>query len=171
MLVGVDICNTISNVNYELLQRFNINLKVYPAPEVPEHFFTSPDGLKIFATARPYFRAKEMLHMISASGYKLIYMTSRPKMAEFVTRRWLDIHDFPHGRVEFVSSKEKAIMAHDAGMVAFFDDDPFVIKDLIQKGIPRVFVKTAPYNRHFASENVFRFNVWTEVTPYIKKRA
>lgn len=162
MLIGVDICNTIANINYELLQKFNISPKQYPAPEVPRDFFTSPEGLKLFMNARPYYSAQKVLLKIITGGYRIVYMTSRPKVAEFVTRRWLKLNGFPLGNVEFIPSSEKAAMAQDSGMVAFFDDDPVVIQDLIQKKIT-TFVKVTPYNSHLVGPHVVRFKDWGRV--------
>ncbi|AEG58968.1 LNS2 domain-containing protein [Desulforamulus ruminis] len=162
MLIGVDLCNTVTNINYELLQRFNISLKQYPAPEVPKDFFTSAEGLKLFLNARPYTGAQEALFRMAEEGYRVVYMTSRPKLAEFVTRKWLQKHGFPAGSVEFIPGDEKATMARDSGMVAFFDDDPTVIRGLIEKEIP-VFVKAAPYNAALSSPNIVRFTDWKQM--------
>lgn len=174
MLVGVDICNTIANINYELLQMFDkLTLKQYPAPEVPKDFFTSSEGLKLFQRARPYFQANEVLYKMATNGYRIIYITSRPKLAEFVTRRWLEINQFPLGRVEIVSASEKATLAMDAGMVAFFDDDPLVVSELIKKKIPNIFVKLAPYNRHIDGSSVRKFTDWGNLRnqkPLVKVR-
>ncbi len=164
MLVGVDICNTIANVNYELLKRFHkLSLTQYPATEVPKDFFTSVEGLKLFQKTRPFLRANEVLQEMVINGYQIIYITSRPKIAQFITQRWLKLNWFPTGRVEFVPSTQKAAMARDAGMVAFFEDDPLVLTDLIQKGVPNVFIKSAPYNRHIVGPNLQRFTEWSQL--------
>lgn len=165
MLIGVDICNTIANINYELLQKFNISPKLYPAPEVPKDFFINVEGLKMFLNARPYYHAKQVLAGMTAEGYRIVYMTSRPKTAEFVTRRWLNLHGFPAGSVEFIQSSEKATMAQYLRMVAFFDDDPVVIQGLTEKGIP-VFVKAAPYNANIIGPNVVRFKDWIHIPTF-----
>ncbi len=166
MLVGVDLCNTLANINYELLQQFKkISLNQYPAPEVPGDFFTTPAGLKVFWKARPFYRAREVLFQMTELGYRIVYLTSRPKQAQFVTRRWLEVHRFPAGPVEFVPSCEKATVARDAGMVAFFDDDPTVISSMLEKQIPHVFIKAAPYNALFSDHSgVLRFNHWGQLT-------
>lgn len=171
MLIGVDICNTIANVNYELLQKFNINLKQYPAPEVPVGYFESTHGLEVFINSRPFFRAPEILHRMNTLGNRLVYVTSRPRIAGFVTRRWLAINGFPNGRVEFVGSKEKAVFAQDVGISMFFDDDPTVIKDLIEIGMKNVFVKNAPYNQFFVGTGINRFDNWNELSPYLERLA
>ncbi|MTI84969.1 MAG: hypothetical protein FH756_14015 [Firmicutes bacterium] len=164
MLVGIDICNTIANVNYELLHKFNLNLKKYPAPEVPDNYFLTKAGLKVFKNARPFYQAKDILWQMAAQGCRLVYVTSRPKVANFITRRWLEVNEFPKGKVEFLSSRDKAIMAKDSGMVAFFDDDPVVIMDLLELSIPiNIYVKTAPYNRHFNASNIVKFQKWGQL--------
>lgn len=168
MLIGVDLCNTVANVNYELLKRFNnLSFKKYPFPEVPKDFFESPEGLKIFMDARPFYRSQEMLYRLISLGYQVVYMTSRPQLAEFVTRRWLDLNGFPSGLIEFVPSNQKAERAYETGMVAFFDDDPFVIQGLINKGSISVFVKAAPYNNHIQSPNIVRFKEWVHIRPLL----
>lgn len=163
MLIGVDICNTIANVNYELFKKFNISLKQYPAPEVPGDFFLSPGGLQTFMKARPFYQAQETLWQMVNRGYRIVYVTSRPELAEFVTKRWLKVNKFPKGRVEFVPSTKKANIAQSFKMAAFFDDDPTVIKDLITKNIPNIFVKTTPYNRYLAAPSVFHFRKWGQL--------
>lgn len=167
MLIGIDLCNTVANVNYELLKKFNnLSCKKYPFPEVPIDFFVSTEGLKIFMNARPFYRSQETLYQLNSLGYQIVYMTSRPQFAEFVTRRWLRMNGFPTGRIEFVPSDKKAARAYETGMVAFFDDDPVVIQSL-NKGAINIFVKAAPYNHHLNSPNIVRFKEWGNLMPLL----
>lgn len=162
MLIGVDICNTISNINYELLQKFNINLKQYPAKEVPKDYFISSAGLKMFMDARPFNGAAATLNLLNKSGFRIMYITSRPIISCFVTKRWLQYNGFPKGPVEFVLSSEKAKVARDYGITMFFEDDPAVIKMLVKNKMP-VFVKSAPYNRNLVGLGIIKFNEWAEI--------
>lgn len=116
MLIGVDICNTIANINYELFRKFKINPRQYPAPEVPKDFFITAGGLTLFINARPYYNSQKVLMQLITEGYRIVYVTSRPKIAEFVTRRWLKLNGFPPGNVEFIPSGEKAAIARDTGI-------------------------------------------------------
>jgi len=117
----------------------------------------------VFKNARPFYQAKDILWQMVAQGCRIVYVTSRPKMADFITRRWLEINNFPKGRVEYLSSKDKAIIAKDSGMVAFFDDDPAVIKDLLKISIQNIYVKSAPYNRHLNASNIVKFQEWGQL--------
>lgn len=107
MIIGVDLCNTIANVNLELLKYFSINYFTYPFPEVPQDFFKTTRGFEIFIKAEPFPNAHIVLRNLNSQGHRIEYITNRPKSAYFVTRRWLELNGFPAGRVVFTESPDE----------------------------------------------------------------
>ncbi|MCL6639613.1 MAG: hypothetical protein K6T80_08065 [Firmicutes bacterium] len=164
MRVGIDICNTIANVNLELLRYFRISFDKYPSPEIPEGFFGTSRSLDIFMKAEPFPGSQKALTILVESGYIIEYITNRPLLAEFVTKRWLALHWFPPGRVIFTKTPEdKVNCAIQRSYTAFFEDDPRTIELLLRKGI-EVFVKDWEYNRSLKHDLMVRFKRWSEVT-------
>ncbi|MBM7854924.1 putative HAD superfamily protein [Desulfohalotomaculum tongense] len=163
MRVGVDICNTIANVNLELLRHFEtITFEKYPFPEVPRDFFMSGEGLRILRKAEPFPGAARVLYELSSKGCQIVYVTSRSRAAEFITRRWLEIHRFPKRPVFFVPQDEKADFAVKKKVVLFFEDEPCTATAMLDAGI-QVLLKDWPYNRHVKGKNLKRFKSWREI--------
>jgi len=161
--VAVDICNTIANVNLELLRYFNITLDDYPSPVVPEGFFDTYKGREVYIRAEPFPGSQNVLRTFLKEGYVIEYVTTRPPSAEFITKRWLSVHGFPLGQVIFVDSpKEKVIFAEKRNYAAFFEDDPRVIKPLFERGY-EVYVKDWIYNRFLQHDLISRFRKWSDV--------
>lgn len=162
--MGVDICNTISNINFELLRFYNISLEDYPSPGVPEGFFETDKGLGVLMRAEPFPGSQNVLKRLQEEGYKVDYVTTRPASTEFIAKRWLTIHGFPPGKVIFVDGPGgKAVCAVAQNYTAFFEDDPRAIKFILKKGI-EVFVKDWPYNRFLKHDLISRFKRWAEVS-------
>lgn len=163
MRVGVDVCNTISNVNLELLRYYNISFEDYPSPQIPEGFFNTAKGLDIFMKAEPFPGSQGVLKGLCDDGYLVEYVTTRPAEAEFITKRWLALHGFPPGRVIFVGSPEEKVQyAIRKGHIVFFDDDPRVAALFLNTRVD-VFVKDWQYNRSLDSGRLIRFKKWSEI--------
>lgn len=163
MKVAVDICNTIANVNLELLRCFKtITFEKYPFPEVSRDFFVTGEGLRIFRKAEAFPEAANVLNELSGRGYQIVYVTSRSRRAEFITKRWLEIHRFPKGPVFFVSQDKKADFAARKEIALFFEDDPYTAAAMLAAGI-KVLLKDWPYNRHIKGKNLKRFKSWREI--------
>jgi hypothetical protein len=162
MLVGIDIDNTIANTNFELNTLFNIQMESYPDPCVPANFFETEDGLKLFARVKPFPASAKIIRLALHKGYKPVYVTNRPRFANFVTRRWLELQGFPYGPIFFTTPDKKVEIAIQKGFSAFFDDDPQVVQSLIKAGVP-VFLKDWPYNNKIHADKLIRFNNWHEI--------
>ncbi len=163
MKVAVDICNTIANVNLELLRHFEtITFDKYPFPEVSRDFFLTGEGLRIFRKAEAFPGAADVLNKLSGRECQIVYVTSRSRTAEFITKRWLEIHRFPKGPVFFVSQDKKADFAARKEIALFFEDEPYTAAAMLAAGI-KVFLKDWPYNRHVRGKNLKRFKSWREI--------
>jgi uncharacterized HAD superfamily protein len=153
-LVVADIDNTIANVNALLYGAFDVPEEIYPAPTPPG--FWEDTGLMIFAKAQPLPGAAELLKECRKRFGSLVYLTCRPRVAEFVTRRWLELHGFPIAPVRFCeSAREKVARAELLGAVLALEDDPETVEMYDQAGIP-VLMPDWPYNRHVDLPGVAR---------------
>lgn len=164
MLIGVDLCNTISNINLELLRYFHVDFATYPSPHVPQDFFDTSTGLMLFMKAEPFPGAREVLQNLRGAGHLIEYVSSRPKVSFFVTKRWLALHGFPPGRI-FLTDRpeEKADYVLRGGLTMLFEDDPRVIKCLKNTGL-HIYIKDWQYNRFLARhENFTRFKRWSDL--------
>jgi len=132
-MILVDIDGTIAQTGEYLYEKYGIPLEVYPAP-LPAEFWAGPRGLEVFMNVEPMRFAAEAL---SVWGEDVIYATMRPMQAEFVTRRWLEKHGFPKGRLVFCKDlNEKCVIARKFGAFFIIEDDP---------GAPKVF-KSGEFN-------------------------
>ena len=161
-MIVVDICNTVCDVNGYLKNYAGIALDVYPAP-IPREFFRSPEGLRCFALARPFPGAAETVRGLAEKLGGLVYVTCRPREAEFVTRRWLKFHGFPDAPVVFCrDAREKVAAAVSLGAALALEDDPEAPKLYVRAGIA-VLLPDWPYNRHLEIPNVARVKGVAEV--------
>lgn len=170
-LIGVDLCNTIADINGEIEQHFKVRAETYPVCGIPRYFFSSPAGLTMFRNAVPFSCAANVLWNIARAGCKIIYVTTRPGVAGFVTEQWLKVNNFPGGRLVFVARGEKAAFAIKAGISYFFEDDPLELNMLIKTGVRHVFIKDWPYNRGLVDKRAIRFQNWRELMdwPFTKR--
>ena len=99
MWIAVDVDNTVANTNLELVRRFGLPLKKYPATQIPPEFFLSNEGMRLFQKTEPFPGAAEALNLFSELGYRIAYISSRPGDALFITVRWLQKHGFPADQV------------------------------------------------------------------------
>ncbi|RKO65731.1 hypothetical protein D7024_01270 [Desulfofundulus salinus] len=172
MWIAVDVDNTVANTNLELVRRFGVSLKKYPAPEVPPGFFCTEEGLRLLQRAEPFPRAAETLKTLAELGYRIAYVSSRPGDALFLTVRWLQKHGFPADQVLCGLDRQgKAEVAtKELQAVAVFEDDP-VLAAVLLAHVPALWLKDWPYNRKLPAgkgakwnaDRVIRFRAWSEV--------
>ncbi|MGB9660738.1 MAG: hypothetical protein ACPL5F_01810 [Moorellaceae bacterium] len=157
--IGVDIDNTICNLNAELLRMYNVSLESYPSPELPEGFFATPQGMEVLAQAEPLPGAVEGLHILSRKGCEIFYITSRSPLAMALTKKWLESRSFPRGAINFVPRGRKAFFAGALSIDLFFEDDPLEAGELV-KVVPEVLVPAWPYNKGTRAQGMIRFTSW-----------
>ncbi|NYE57205.1 HAD family hydrolase [Carboxydothermus ferrireducens] len=136
--VFVDICNSIADVNSELQKR-GVDTTVYPS----KVNFGTEEWLKVFAEALPFPGSAEAIQKL-AEDFEVVYITSRPKIATFVTLRWLKLWGFPEGEL-LIGVKDKARYAKIFNPVFALEDDPKIAKAYTELRVP-VIVKKQPYN-------------------------
>ncbi|MCR4426987.1 MAG: hypothetical protein NUW23_12510 [Firmicutes bacterium] len=133
-VLGVDICNTIAEVNREIGKVFGLpDWRPYRysmaqfgvvGPEVDEFFLRHPE---VFEKARPVEGAVEALRELSRLC-RIAYITARPPEVRGVTEWWLKEHGFPPGLLIMGEDKPKAARIYRA--VAFVEDSPSEIARL-----------------------------------------
>jgi len=164
MLVGVDLCNTIQNINLELVKYYRLDFCTYPFKNVSQDFFETATGNQVFMNASPFPGARELLRdLTNNSGVRIEYVTNRPRTADFVTRRWLALHGFPPGRIIFTRKPEdKVDYILKRGITLLFEDDPRVVTS-IKKHYHSIdiFLKDWQYNRSVRGIN--RFRKWSDL--------
>jgi len=170
-LVGVDLCNTVADINSEIERYFNVRAETYPVCGIPHEFFSTPAGLAMFRNAAPFSCAARVLWNIAKAGCKIIYVTTRPGVAGSVTAQWLKVNNFPSGPVAFVPRGSKADFITETGISCFFEDDPLVVNTLMRTEMKFVFVKEWPYNTGLAGKKVIKFWDWRELMdwPFTKR--
>jgi len=173
MWIAVDVDNTVANTNLELVRRFGVPLKKYPATIIPPEFFLSNEGMRLFQKAEPFPGAAEALKLFSELGYRVAYISSRPGDALFITVRWLQKYGFPADQVlcGLDRNGKVNVIKNEFQAVAVFEDDPRLARQALVNGVPALWLKDWPYNRRlppvkvagFNAERVIRFKSWIEV--------
>jgi len=164
--IGVDLCNTVANVNAMLAIRFTgLSLTSYPSPGIPEGFFTTLEGLEVLKKAPPFSYAAGTLRFLASAGHEVIYLTSRSFPAANLTREWLSVNGFPRGMLMFLPRGYKAMFARHYWIDWFFEDDPLEVLSL-QGVVGQVFVKTWAYNYNAHGPGVKKFTSWREIMSY-----
>ncbi|MGB9886471.1 MAG: hypothetical protein ACPLRW_05665 [Moorellales bacterium] len=154
MIIVSDIDNCLGDLNVFLQERFGLDLSVYPAP-LPDGFFSSPEGLEMLWKVRPFAGAAMSLWGAAANGFRLVYLSSRPREAAFVTRRWLAVHGFPPGGVVLTGDKVGWVLARRGEVFLVVEDDPRVALELAREGVP-VYLIDWPYNRGIEHPRITR---------------
>lgn len=164
-MIVCDICNTLADINGYLTRYAGISLETYPAP-IPKDFFRSGEGLRCFLEARPFPGAAEAVRGLADRLGGLVYLTCRPREAEFVTKRWLELHGFPFAPVFFCQGPEDKLRAAKAvGASLALEDDPEAAKLYAQAGIA-VLLPDWPYNRHVKGDAIARVKGVTDIGGY-----
>lgn len=148
MRIGVDICNTIANVNRviigHLLKRgagrdvVEIVKHYYHPAVTPEIFLENPE---LFGQAKPHKGAAAQLRSL-ANSHKLYYITARPEWARSITERWLKQHGFPTAPLIMGRPKPEAVA--ELAIDLMLEDAPHEIAGL--RGVCRVLIRAQPYN-------------------------
>ncbi len=154
-MVISDICNTLADINSYLRRVFDVSLDAYPAP-VSKDFWESGTGLAVLYKAQPIPGAAGCLRELAQKLGGPAYVTCRPKKAEFVTRRWLQVHGFPEGPVIYCrDAREKLAAAGKLGAVMALEDDPEAVRLYARNGIT-VLYPDWPYTRDIDEPNAYR---------------
>lgn len=153
-MVASDIDNTIANLTAPLKAR-GVDVSVYPSP-LPGNFWASEEALRMFSAAAPILGAAALLQGLLKNLGGLVYITSRPAVAEFVTRRWLETHGFPDAPVYFCAgAKGKIAAAASLSVALALEDDPAAVALYAAAGI-KVLMPDWPYNRAVNTPGVAR---------------
>lgn len=94
-IIFVDICNTIANVNNQLVKR-GFHTDIYPC-EVPVHVW---EDTLTFKEAEPIKPVIYFVTKLAAIG-KIFYLTARSQKFHDVTSDWLRRHGLPEGPIIF----------------------------------------------------------------------
>ncbi len=156
-MIAVDICNTLANVGAEL-KKLGIEQDVYPAP-MPEIFFSSPEGLRLFQNAQPINGAEKVVNHFSALYGGVTYVTTRPMEANLVTHRWLTRHGFPAGKGRFCKWEEKPGIYAMLKPRVIMEDDPRVL-GMIKHYETLILVPQWAYNNHIFGKRIIPLYEW-----------
>ena len=134
-LVGFDLCNTLADVNGELVSRLGPRpASVYFHPALAEKPTYFRDQLDIFRDAKPLEGARQFVWQMVREGNGIVYISARPAEALAITREWLVIHGFPSGEVLF--TKDKVSIIQSLGVRLMVEDAPFELDRLQCAGVP-----------------------------------
>lgn len=145
--IGIDLCNTIADIN-GLLEKIlgpNPEPSCYIHPKLTSGFFE--ENLWVFEKAEPIFGSKDVLNYL-ANFYKIVYITKRPNIAKEVSVEWLNLHRFPQG--EIYCTQNKVGIARKLDIDFALEDSPYEIDEYLKAGI-NVFVKSQPYNTNYSA--------------------
>ncbi|MGI9862333.1 HAD family acid phosphatase [Moorella naiadis] len=145
--IGIDICNTIADVNECIRQALNppdACFKEYGLSRygIDEEWFTK--HLELFAEAKPMPGAVEALDILASGGIEIYYLTARPEKARGITVEWLKRWGFPE--VRLIMTREKDEAAKELGLGLVMEDAPPEIAKLEKVGID-VVIYRQPYNK------------------------
>lgn len=159
MPIAVDICNTLADINGQLVKKIpGYCNSTYPFP-IPDGYFTSPDGLRVFSDAEPFLGTEKLLSSLAELFGGLVYVTTRPPEAEFVTRRWLAKHGYPESKIVFCKWEEKTAVYSSLAPHLIIEDDPRVL-ETVKALNTLVMVPQWPYNSHIKGRRIVPAN-WT----------
>lgn len=160
MSLAVDICNSLANINGQLAKEINgYCYDKYPFP-LPEKYFTSSAGMRVFRDAEPFSGTAEILSSLAELFGGIVYVTTRPPEAKFVTRRWLAKHGYPKGDILFCKCEEKTSVYISLAPLLVIEDDPRVLETAKEALGAPIIVPQWPYNRHIAGSRIQPVN-WT----------
>jgi hypothetical protein len=120
----------------------NLSLAKNAIPANLAEKFYAQNLEELFFCVKPYPGAKDMMDNLSDFA-EIVYTTARPKIADFVTVRWLEINGFPDGKIMFVHPQDRYFP--DASGV--IDDDPRVSLLYKVEWAKRIYIKAQPYNK------------------------
>lgn len=148
-IYGVDICNTIADVNAEVERILGRKIISYPDPDINESFFREhPECL---SNAKPFAGAAEILNQI-VDSYSLVYVTARPEWTNSLTKEWLKLHGFPLAPI--VHTNNKLLVIRQLGITHMLEDSPFEIESMLHDMNVTLYKKEHPYNKQFVIPTV-----------------
>lgn len=144
--IGIDICNTIADVNECIRQALNLPdacFKEYGLSRygIDGEWFAK--HLEVFAEAEPIPGAAQALDILASGGAEIYYLTARPEKARVITAEWLKRWGFPDGRLIMTQEKDKA--ARELSLDLVVEDAPPEIAKL-KKVRVNIVVYRQPYN-------------------------
>lgn len=161
MPIAVDICNSLADINGQLEKKFSGYCNsTYPFP-IPAEYFTSPGGMRVFWDADPFPETARLLNNLAELFGNVIYVTTRPKVAKFITKRWLMKHGYPNGEIVFCYWKEKTEVYDSLAPHLIIEDDPRVIETAIGLNTS-IIVPQWPYNSHIKGGKIVPVS-WTGI--------
>ncbi len=143
--IAVNVDNTLANTS--------LAGDAIPA-DLPEEFYLKHLKELYFKT-KPYPGAVETMSQI-AQYCDPVYTTARPRVAGFITVRWLVINGFPDGPLIFIPP-QKRYFPDPAGVI---DDDPRVPALYPPEWADRLYVMAQPYNKLV---HAHRFTKWSHL--------
>ncbi len=126
MLIGLDICNTLADVNSRVADALDT-----PVDALVERYGIERLGLRpgwfdghpeVFADALPVPGSREVVDALASAGARIVYVTARPEKLRGITRAWLRRWGFPQGSL--VMGLDKARVARALRIALFFEDCP-----------------------------------------------
>lgn len=158
-MLAVDICNSLADINGQLEKKIPGYCNItYPFP-IPDSYFTSPVGMRIFRDAEPFPKTARLLNSLAELFGGIVYVTTRPPEAEFVTMRWLTKNAFPKGEIMFCKWEEKTAVYDSLDPYFIIEDDPRVLETAKELNVP-ILVPQWPYNCHVKGNRIILAN-WT----------
>lgn len=144
--IGVDICNTVADVNSLVASVLGLPLSVFTEEYSMGRFAKDPEAWfethpEVFAEALPMPGAFDALDRL-ASKAEIVYVTARPVWARSITLEWLGKWGFPRGLL--VMGEPKDAVASALGLSAFVEDAPREVRAL--RRVCPVFTVGWPYN-------------------------
>ncbi|WP_113675876.1 5' nucleotidase, NT5C type [Vallitalea guaymasensis] len=152
MIFGIDICNTIADVNEVLMRRLgpNPNPENYHHPKVDRMFFKSE--LDVFSVAKPIKGSRDFLNSLVKEN-QIFYITARPLEAKERTITWLMKHKYPcFDRLIFTN--DKLSICNDLNVDFMIEDSPFELDRLY--GQIKTYVYAQPYNTRYPNRFYYK---------------
>lgn len=116
----------------------------------------------VFIRQPPYAGAAITLQALTAAGHNIMYISSRQSKLEEVTRSWLDMHDFPKGKVLLVQTDKTPFIRQARYLI---DDRPRWLIEFVYSAewgnLRRAFGLWHPYNANLTDiPNVYLAPTW-----------
>lgn len=161
-MIYVDIDGTIAATGERIEELYGIPVTKYPSP-LPEGFWETPEGLLVYRDAGVIPHSVKALNNFDT---EVVYATIRSPETEFITRRWLDKHGFPKGRLVFCKDhKDKVQSAIRDGAVLIVDDDVRVVIEAQKHGLHALLIER-PYNKGL---NSVKYTTWEEINRSLQR--
>lgn len=148
MRVGIDICNTIADVNECIRQALNLSdTHVFARYGLSEYGIDDAwflNNREVYAEAKPIPGSVEALDILAQNKAEIYYVTARSEEVREITRDWLKKWGFPPGRLIMAQPKDKVVQRLSLDWIV--DDAPPEIRKLAKTGV-NTSVYKQPYNK------------------------